>query len=134
MEENVKLRKLADGSVRELKTGRFAKGVRGRPGDGHITELKRALTGEVSVHDIHDIMRRMIELAKDGSVEAAKLVFDRCFGKLPNNLKLVEEKNLSVNIRNLSPEELDELERLALRAIVPATIEAEAVVVKGDDE
>ena len=72
-------------------TGRFVKGWKGGPGNPHASEtakLRAALLREVKEGDVQAIIRKMIAKAKQGNVEAARLVLDRLFGKPPQNVTL----------------------------------------------
>lgn len=72
-------------------TGRFVKGWRGGPGNPHGKEaarLRAALLKEVKEGDVQAIIRKMIAKAKQGNVEAARLVLDRLFGKPMQNVIL----------------------------------------------
>ena len=43
--------------------------------------LSTPLSDSVSRHDLDEIISALVEKAKDGNVAAAKLLFDRLFGK-----------------------------------------------------
>lgn len=84
-----------DGNVpvngKDPATGRFVKGWKGGPGNPHASEtakLRAALLKEVKEGDVQAIIRKMIAKAKAGNVDAARLVFDRLFGKPPQNVTL----------------------------------------------
>ncbi len=72
----------------DLRRGRDElprRSVRGGPGNPHgadAAKLRAALMKEVKEGDVQAIIRKMIAKAKQGNVEAARLVFDRLFGKL----------------------------------------------------
>ena len=64
--------------------GRFVKGCRGGPGNPHarrVFEVREAMLACVTEEDIRAVTRRLIESAKAGDVSAAKVLFDRVFGK-----------------------------------------------------
>ena len=44
-------------------------------------DLSTPLSDSVSRHDLDEIISALVEKAKDGNVQAAKLLFDRLFGK-----------------------------------------------------
>ena len=64
--------------------GRFAKGNVGGPGNPHarhVGQLRSALLAAVTSEDIEAVVRKLIELAKNGNIQAAKEILDRCVGK-----------------------------------------------------
>ena len=56
------------------------KAGRGRPIGSRVDMLRRALIEAVTVEDISEIIRGLIEQAKAGNLTAAKIVFDRVLG------------------------------------------------------
>jgi hypothetical protein len=63
--------------------GRFAKGNAGGPGNPHarkVAQLRSALLQAVSGRDLKAIVKKLLEQAKGGDVQAAKLVIERCLG------------------------------------------------------
>lgn len=72
----------ADG--RDPKTGRFLKGNRGGPGNPDvriIAEHRKALREAISREDLIDVLHKLRDLAKDGDVAAARVLFERCYGR-----------------------------------------------------
>ena len=72
--------------------GRFARGNPGGPGNPHaqqVGKLRSALLRAVSEADMQAIVARLVELAKEGNVQAAKEVIDRCIGR-PVEADLIE--------------------------------------------
>ena len=72
----------AQSNGRDAK-GRFAPGNQGGPGNPfgrRVGELRKAMLAAVSDDDIQAIMRAMIERAKEGHVQAAKLVLSYSIG------------------------------------------------------
>ena len=66
------------------ESGRFVFGNPGGPGNPYarrVGELRRAMLLAVSVEDIAAILKAMIEKAKEGNVQAAKLVLSYALGK-----------------------------------------------------
>jgi hypothetical protein len=64
--------------------GRFAKGNPGGPGNPFAREvaaMRRAFMNRVSAKDLEDIADKMVALAKDGNVPAAKLILSYRIGK-----------------------------------------------------
>ena len=64
--------------------GRFSKGNSGGPGNPYaqqVGKLRSALLRAVSEADMQAIVGRLVELAKEGNVQAAKEVIDRCIGR-----------------------------------------------------
>jgi hypothetical protein len=72
--------------------GRFAPGNsvgRGNPHARHVAKLRSALMKAVTPEDIIAIVTKMVELAKDGDLVAAKEVLTRTLGK-PQEADLAE--------------------------------------------
>lgn len=64
--------------------GRFAKGNAGGPGNPHarrVAALRTTLIREVTRDDIRAIVRKLIEQAKDGDIQAAREVLTRVLGR-----------------------------------------------------
>ncbi len=64
--------------------GRFAKGNCGGPGNPHarhVGQLRSALLAAVTREDIEAVVRKLIELAKSGNIQAATEILDRCLGR-----------------------------------------------------
>jgi ribosomal protein L17 len=55
--------------------------ARGNPLAKRVGKLRSALVEAVSEQDVREIIGKMVALAKSGDVLAARLVFDRLFGK-----------------------------------------------------
>lgn len=67
---------LVDGYVRG-EGGKFGKGNKGGPGNPYakrLNELRKSLYAAISTNDVQEILAAMIEGAKKGDVQAAKLV------------------------------------------------------------
>jgi hypothetical protein len=79
-----------DDSGRDKK-GRFGKGNRagqGNPKHRKIQKLKSALLDAVSAADIKSVVKQLVKSAKDGDVQAAKLLFDRVIGPIKEKIDL----------------------------------------------
>jgi hypothetical protein len=66
------------------RRGRFAKGNRGGPGNPfarRIAAFRRALCEVVSEDDLHDLGRRLLDLAKGGNLVAARLLLAYTVGR-----------------------------------------------------
>ena len=64
--------------------GRFSKGNPGGPGNPYaqqVGKLRSALLRAVSEADMKAIVARLVKLAKEGNVRAAREVLDRCIGR-----------------------------------------------------
>jgi len=64
--------------------GRFAKGNPGGPGNPYakaVGQLRNALLQAVTTEDMATVVRKLIELAKDGNVQAIRELLDRTLGK-----------------------------------------------------
>ena len=65
-------------------TGRFAKGNPGGPGNPYAKQagkLRSAMMRAVTPTDMRCIVQKLVELAEEGNVQAAREVIDRCVGK-----------------------------------------------------
>jgi len=70
-------------SSRDAK-GRFAEGNRGGPGNpfgGKVASFRKAVLACVTQEDIQQIVKSLIEMAKDGNFNAAKLILMYVAGK-----------------------------------------------------
>jgi len=66
-------------------SGKFSAGnqfARGQSRRKHAEKLRRAFAEAVTEDDVADIARGLVSLAKDGDTQAAKLVLERCCGKV----------------------------------------------------
>jgi hypothetical protein len=75
-----------DNATRDDK-GRFQPGNSGGPGRprGRTSELRRAVEAAVTAEHLGAIMRRTARAALEGNLTAAKIVFDRACGKVPES-------------------------------------------------
>ncbi|MDH3583870.1 MAG: hypothetical protein OER86_06615 [Phycisphaerae bacterium] len=81
-----------NGSNGKDAKGRFAKGNAGGPGNPHakqVGQLRSAMLNAVSEEDIARIIATLVDLAKGGDVQAAKLVLERTLGR-PTEADLIE--------------------------------------------
>jgi hypothetical protein len=72
--------------LQEPTTGRFAIGNRGGPGNpraGQVEKYRAAIFAAVSEDDVARVIRALVKAAIGGDVAAAKVVLDRCLGKVP---------------------------------------------------
>ena len=63
--------------------GRFAKGNAGGPGNPHarkVAQLRSTLLRAISSGDLRAVVKKLLDQAKAGDVQAAKLVIERCLG------------------------------------------------------
>ena len=63
--------------------GRFVKGNPGGPGNPYgqkVAQLRSALFLAVSANDLRAVVKKLLQLAKGGDVQAAKVVLDRLLG------------------------------------------------------
>lgn len=77
----------SDANGRDEITGRFAIGNqcgKGNPLAKRAQELRAAFVNAVTDDDIVSIVQGMVSAAKAGDVAAARLVLDRCLGKVPS--------------------------------------------------
>lgn len=69
---------------RDPQTGRFMPGNRcggSIPHGSRLSEYRSALVDAVSADDLREIVVTLVQLAKSGDIDAAKVVLDRCLGK-----------------------------------------------------
>ena len=72
------------GNGRDPRTGRFAKGNSGGPGNPnaqHVAKLRDGFRSACTLADVRAICRRLVAMAKKGNVLAAREVLDRTIGK-----------------------------------------------------
>jgi hypothetical protein len=66
--------------------GRFALGNPGGPGNPHNRRMARfraAMLRTVTVADVEAVVRMLVDKAKGGDLDAAKMLFDRVLGPVP---------------------------------------------------
>lgn len=93
-----------DGFKRDAR-GHFKKGNKGGPGNplsGRVNRLRAALINAVTEEDIQEIIQKLVQLAKQGDIGAAKEVLLRVLGKpieadLIERLEEIEAKLAQVN-------------------------------------
>jgi len=74
--------------------------------------LKLCFLDTITVEDMKDIAKKIVEMAKAGDVTAAKEVFDRCFGKA------LQTHEIDVEVRTYTQEECDNIRKmLAVRFV-----------------
>ena len=64
--------------------GRFAKGNPGGPGNplaAKVGRLREAAFDAVSEADMRAVLAKLVEQAKAGDIQAAKVLLDRCLGR-----------------------------------------------------
>ena len=67
--------------------GRFGRGNtygrgHGNPAVKRMAELQAAVRDAVSAEDLKAVLGKLVDLAKGGDTQAAKIVLDRCLGKV----------------------------------------------------
>ncbi len=70
---------------RDPKTGRFLPGNKhgtGNPLAVRAQKLRVALFAAITPEDMFLILRRLVRMAKRGDLAAARLILDRCFGRV----------------------------------------------------
>ena len=73
----------SNGNGRDKK-GRFSKGCKGGPGNPYVrrlAEYRKAINDAVTPEDIRYIVKKIVVLAKSGSLVAAKELLDRAIGR-----------------------------------------------------
>ncbi len=90
--------------------GRFTKGNRGGPGNPHarqVGRLRAALLTAVTDEDVAAIVHRLVQLALEGNVQAAREVLDRCLGRpveadLLERMEAIEEALVATEARRIA--------------------------------
>jgi hypothetical protein len=80
--------------------GRFAKGNRsgrGNPLNRRAQKLRSTLLKSVKPSDLKKVLEKMIELATEGDVQAAKLIFDRIFGSPSQSVEAQVKSDVTTN-------------------------------------
>ena len=80
---------------RDPRTGRFAPGNPGGPGNPHagrIAKLRSALLEAVTAEDVREVVAALVTEAKAGNVQAMREFFNRLFGK-PEAIDAIERLN-----------------------------------------
>ncbi len=73
--------------------GRFSTGNPGGPGNPfapQVARLRGALLRAVAEEDVQAVVAKLVELAKDGNVPAAREVLDRALGRSGESADLLE--------------------------------------------
>ena len=76
---------LNGGNGDRAANGRFLPGCKPGPGNPlskKANQLRVAVSKAVTAADVREIAKKMIDLAKGGDIQAAKLVFDRALGPI----------------------------------------------------
>ena len=89
------VKKRSPSGEKRSRRGTFVKGNPGGPGrpkgssdKAEAHELKAALVAAVTTEDIAAITRALVEKAKKGNPYAAVVLFDRIWGKAPQDVNL----------------------------------------------
>ena len=93
--------------------GRFMRGNRGGPGNPHVektAKLRSALLSAVTEKDLKAVVMKLVKLAKDGDVVAAREILNRCIGK---PVETIVADVVSHTMPPLSPEDVAIAERIA---------------------
>jgi len=78
--------------------GHFKKGNPGGTGNPNILiqmKYRKAIAQAVTAKDLKEILKKLVEKAKNGDNIAAKIIIERCLGKVP--------KEVNVNTQGLQP-------------------------------
>lgn len=87
------------------KNGQFVAGnsvAKGNPHAKKVAKLRSVMLGATSEADMRAITRKMISLAKNGDVAAAKLVWDRLLGSVTPLVAIDLKQALQVNWDSIS--------------------------------
>ena len=66
----------------------------GRPSMATDREYLYALRKGCSPADLEQVVRRLVELAKGGDVRAARILLDRCLGRPPETVHVVDDNQV----------------------------------------
>ena len=117
--------------------GRFAAGNRGGPGNPfarRVAELRKAFIEAVSYDDLQRICQRLICLAVQGDVAAAKLVLGYVLGKFPEpvNPDTLDQDEVRLYSQNLSMTELQEAQNVSPPRVSVAVLRATSLIREGN--
>lgn len=71
--------------------GKFKKGNPGGPGNPNFVraaQYRKGLEQAITAKDFKQVVKKLVQLAKDGDIQAIKVLFDRCLGKAAQNINL----------------------------------------------
>jgi hypothetical protein len=105
--------------ARDRMTGHFlpgnqsAKGVKGggNPDAKRLAELKKVFRECVTEGDVKDVVKSLVQAAKDGDVQAIKLFLDRTLGKQPIAIESDDGEPLQITIRHTVHKAIEDAER-----------------------
>ncbi|MDD3118912.1 MAG: hypothetical protein PHQ27_07025 [Victivallales bacterium] len=86
---------ILNGPIGRGKDGKFGRGNPGGPGNPYIRQIAKfraELLVTVTINDLQEIIKTLIEKAKAGDIQAAKIILDRIFGP-PQSIDIMEKLN-----------------------------------------
>lgn len=89
---------LANGSNGRDANGKFVRGNSGGPGNPHakkVSQWRSAMMNAVTAADVRKIVKAMVKAAEGGDVQAARMLLDRCLGKVVTNVEVAGELGCS---------------------------------------
>lgn len=92
----------ANGSNGHGPDGKFLQGNPGGPGNPHaaeVSQLRSALLQAVTADDLRNVIAALVNQAKSGNVQAAKVLLDRLFGRPKLEVELSGDSQLSMEQR-----------------------------------
>src|SRR5437763_7875991 len=113
--------------------GRFAAGNRGGPGNPfarRVAELRKAFIEAVTYEDLQSICQRLISLAVEGDVSAARLLLGYVLGKfpVPVNPDTLDQDEVRLYSQNLSVTELQEAQHVSPPRVSLAVLRATSMI------
>ncbi len=92
--------------------GQFAPGNSGGPGNPfakQVAVLRSALMAAVKPEDLTEVVNKLVELAKGGDIQAAKLILDRTLGKTVTvDIPAAATEPDEPTVGRITPENLEE--------------------------
>ena len=99
---------MATPSTNGVNGGRFQKGNAGGPGNPHaaaVAGLRSALLGAVGTSEIEAVIKKLVELATEGNVAAAREVLDRTLGRVQDALLIQRLERLEELAAAMKPQQ-----------------------------
>ena len=95
--------------------GRFMQGNncgRGNPHGQRVAQLRTAMYQAVTADDMQAVFTKLVSMAKDGDLTAAKLLLDRCFGTVQASIAITAPEPDCSGMVDYSKIPTDELRRM----------------------
>jgi hypothetical protein len=99
---------LESGNGRDPVTGRFTEGNRfgvgfGNPYSQAVAQFRAALLAAVTAEDIQEIVKVLVAAAKAGDTVSAKVILDRCCGRIAEWSETEEPRKIMLSFVRAEP-------------------------------